>query len=277
VRGFAAAARLREWPRAGVQRTSTGVSRSSASACAARAVRRAVRSRHVDPRLHAHTPARSSDEQSVDAALGFEEEWFRGRSLVAKKSALPCASLKPRAVVFDLRDDRRATCGATQSLSRGQRAAYTARAILLGAASRAAAHVLRSKLSDAARAERTLRASRARTNLCGDVARPRRARPTLLLTRRRTPLATCRRSGARTARTGGRMGSVARRTAAPPAPRRSTESLPMSRSLRCFRACLVYGVAAALLWLAFSDEGRRIDPRANVASRGALHHGGAMP
>jgi hypothetical protein len=73
------------------------------------------------------------------------------------------------------------------------------------------------------------------------------------------------------------MGSVARRTAALPASGRSTESLPMSRSVRCFRACLVYGVAAALLWLAFSDEGRRIDPRANVASRAALHQRAAMP
>ncbi|MBL8802970.1 MAG: hypothetical protein JNN27_13285 [Planctomycetes bacterium] len=51
----------------------------------------------------------------------------------------------------------------------------------------------------------------------------------------------------------------------------------MSRSVRCFRACLVYGVAAALLWLAFSDEGRRIDPRANVASRAALSQRAAMP
>jgi hypothetical protein len=40
---------------------------------------------------------------------------------------------------------------------------------------------------------------------------------------------------------------------------------------------LVYCVAAALLWLAFSDEGRRIDPRANVASHAATHQRAAMP
>ena len=187
MRGLDADAWFRGWLRVEGQRATTGVLRSAASACAARAVRRAVRSRHVDPHLHTHTPSRSSDGQSVDAALGFEEE----------------ARLRKRAICLAPLSNHVPSCstcvttGAQRVAQHSpyhagnvrptQRASDSRTCVAPRGSARFALEVERCRT----RARRTPRPSCRRDASGAGCASLRRARPGLPLTRRRTPLATC--------------------------------------------------------------------------------------
>lgn len=93
--------------------------------------------------------------------------WFRGRLVSRKGLGCEKERIASRLSQTTCRRVRvawraRATCGAMQSLCHRQRGSYTAHAFLCSAPRRAAAHVFRSKLSDAARARGAAGSVRAR-------------------------------------------------------------------------------------------------------------------